>query len=158
DLAEDHEGGRPVAPALVDVGAARLLADGVEPEAAHQSPDLLVVRPGLQPDPDPRGLRPRRRRRRGPAHGATPASGAATRGPLRRAAATRSDSECAGAAPTVMSRPKRVPNSATSGSTTSAKVTGRPRRRAIDVTPRARMPHGTIRPKWERSVVTLSAK
>ena len=36
DVAEDHERGRAVVPALADVRAVRLLADGVQPEVPHQ--------------------------------------------------------------------------------------------------------------------------
>ena len=52
-LAEDHERGGAVVPALADVGAVRLLADGVEPELAHQPLEAVVVlgagRAHLQP-------------------------------------------------------------------------------------------------------------
>ena len=37
DVAEDHEGRRAVVPALADVGAARVLADGVELQVAHDA-------------------------------------------------------------------------------------------------------------------------
>ena len=36
--------------------------------------------------------------------------------------------------------------------------TGGPAAASSEVTPLSVMPHGTIRPKWERSVLTLSAK
>ena len=42
DLAEDEEGGRAAVPALADVGAARLLADGVQALVAHQPAQTLV--------------------------------------------------------------------------------------------------------------------
>ena len=41
---------------------------------------------------------------------------------------------------------------------TSSVARGRPRTRAIDVTPRSAMPHGTIKLKLSRLVFTLSAK
>ncbi len=44
DLPQDHEGRRAVlAPALVDVGTACLLADGVELQTAHQIADLVIL-------------------------------------------------------------------------------------------------------------------
>ena len=53
DVAENHERRRPVVPALTDVRAARLLADGVELAVAHHALEPQVVRrPGrahLQP-------------------------------------------------------------------------------------------------------------
>src|SRR5947207_13298537 len=51
--AEDHERRRAVMPALADVGAVRLLADGVESEPAHQLLEPAIVlrarRAHLQP-------------------------------------------------------------------------------------------------------------
>src|SRR3954451_12913809 len=52
----DEEGGLPVLPALVDVGAAGLLADRVQPLAADQRLQLGVLRAGLQPGLDPVGF------------------------------------------------------------------------------------------------------
>ena len=53
DVAEDHEGGRAVVPALADVRAVRVLADGVELEVAHDAAQPEVVlrprRAHLQP-------------------------------------------------------------------------------------------------------------
>ena len=44
DVAQDHEGGGLVLPALADVGAARLLAHGVQPQLAHHALELHVGR------------------------------------------------------------------------------------------------------------------
>ena len=55
-VATDEEGGLPVFPALVDVGAAGLFADGVQALAADQRLQLGVLRAGLQPGLDPLGL------------------------------------------------------------------------------------------------------
>ncbi len=44
DIAQDHEGGRAVVPALADVGTMRLFANRVQAEAAHQPLQTLVVR------------------------------------------------------------------------------------------------------------------
>ena len=53
DVAEDHERGRAVLPALTDVRAVGFLADGVEVELAHQLLEPEVLRPAwsanLQP-------------------------------------------------------------------------------------------------------------
>ena len=43
DVAQDHEGGGLVLPALADVGAARLLADRVQAQLAHHGLDVRVV-------------------------------------------------------------------------------------------------------------------
>ncbi len=57
DVAQDHEGGRAVlAPALVDVRAAGLLADGMEAQAVHELADLVVG--GRRREPDAQPLRP----------------------------------------------------------------------------------------------------
>ena len=55
-VAEDHERGGAVGPALVDVGAAGLLADRVQVEAAHQVLQLAVL--AAEPGPDLHPLRP----------------------------------------------------------------------------------------------------
>ncbi len=64
DVAQDHEGGGLVLPAFPDVGAARLLADRVQPQLAHHGLDVRVVRAAgcLHLEP---GWLARRCRRRG---------------------------------------------------------------------------------------------
>src|SRR5690606_35734395 len=62
EIAEDHERGRALAEALPDVGAARLLADGVQALLAQDAlhgPEALAV---AEPHADPVGLGERRRR------------------------------------------------------------------------------------------------
>ena len=54
--AQDQERGLPVFPALVDVGAHRFFAHGVELAPAHDVSELPVVGPGLEPDLQPRRL------------------------------------------------------------------------------------------------------
>ena len=51
--AQDHHRGVLLLPALADVGAGRLLADGVELEAAHQRAGLVIFRRDRRLDPDP---------------------------------------------------------------------------------------------------------
>ena len=55
DVAEDHEGGGAVPPALGDVRAARLLAHGVEVLPAHDPLDLRVPVAGRKLDGEPLG-------------------------------------------------------------------------------------------------------
>ena len=43
DIAEDHEGGGAVLPALAHVGAARAFADGVQVERAHDAFEFLII-------------------------------------------------------------------------------------------------------------------
>ncbi len=52
----DQERRLAVFPAFEDVGAARLLADGVQALAPHQVGERGVLRAGAQPGPDPRRL------------------------------------------------------------------------------------------------------
>src|ERR1700738_1753913 len=59
-VAEDHDRRRAGAPALADVRAHRLLADGVEVEAAHLVPHVLVRLAGRQANLEPLGLPLRR--------------------------------------------------------------------------------------------------
>src|SRR5207253_11328115 len=54
-VAQDHEGGRARVPALADVGAARLLTDGVQVEPAHDALQFGVVLAAGQADPEPVG-------------------------------------------------------------------------------------------------------
>jgi hypothetical protein len=75
-IAEDHDRRRALLPALPDVGAAGLLADGVEGQVAQDALELVVVGAGRKPGPDPlrvptQRLRSisRRRRERAAAHG-----------------------------------------------------------------------------------------
>ena len=55
-VAEDHDGRRALLPALADVRAAGLLADGVERLAAHEVLELRVVGAAGQPGLDPLGV------------------------------------------------------------------------------------------------------
>ncbi len=55
-LAIDHEGGRAVAPALVDIGAAGLLAHRDQRERAHGALHVAVRRPEVDLHAQPRGL------------------------------------------------------------------------------------------------------
>ena len=81
-VAEDHDRGRALVPALPDVGAVGLLADRVEVQAAQQALEVVVVLAGRHPGPDPvrvpaeghASRRPLARRpRRRPARSAGPA-------------------------------------------------------------------------------------
>ena len=75
DVAQDHDGQRPPAPALADVGAAGALAHGVEALLVDQGLGLEEGRLGGQLDLDPLGV---------PASARRPAAGAARRAcPLR---------------------------------------------------------------------------
>ena len=65
DVAQDHEGGGLVLPALADVGAAGLLAHRVEAELPHHGLDVRVVGPAGRLDLEPRRLAGGRRDRRG---------------------------------------------------------------------------------------------
>src|SRR5439155_7062473 len=56
DVAQDHERGRRFFPALADVGAVRLLADGVQVEPAQEPFELHVSGPAGRADLEPRGL------------------------------------------------------------------------------------------------------
>ena len=56
DVAQDHEGGGAVLPALADVGTAGLLADRVQRLAAHHALQPQVVRPPGGPHLEPRRL------------------------------------------------------------------------------------------------------
>src|SRR5215470_7876921 len=55
-VAADQERRLPVLPAFKDVGAARLLAHGMQAPASHQALQLAIFRAGPQPDLDPRRL------------------------------------------------------------------------------------------------------
>ena len=55
-VAQDHDGGRALLPALADVRAAGLLADGVERLVAHEVLELRVVGAAGQPGLDPVGM------------------------------------------------------------------------------------------------------
>ena len=54
-VAQDHEGRGTLAPALVDVGAARFLAHRVEVQARHQMIDELVLVVGVETNLEPLG-------------------------------------------------------------------------------------------------------
>ncbi len=169
-VAEDHERGGAVGPALVDVRAAGFLAHGVEVELRTSRLSLaeVVAEVGLHPHP----LGPARP---GPStDSCTPASASrpssrtgrldAVAGSLaghrrgerargrRGARATRRP----GARPT--SAPTCAANRATTASTTARISGASPSTAAIDVTPRSRMPHGTMWSNIARSGSTLSAK
>ena len=55
-VAEDHDRRRALVPALADVRAAGLLADGVEVQAAEQALEVVVVLAGRHPGADPVGM------------------------------------------------------------------------------------------------------
>ncbi len=57
-VAEDHDRGRALVPALPDVRAVGLLADGVQVEAAEQALELVEVVTGRHPGADPVGVAP----------------------------------------------------------------------------------------------------
>ncbi len=57
----DHEGGMLLVPAFADIGAAGLLAHGVQAVGAHDVAGVRVPLGHRRPDPDPVGLRERRR-------------------------------------------------------------------------------------------------
>jgi hypothetical protein len=56
DIAQDHEGGREIFPALADVRAASFLADGVEIPRLHQALQAQVLRPTRRAHLEPRRL------------------------------------------------------------------------------------------------------
>src|SRR5439155_18278660 len=60
-VAHDHEGGVLLLPALADIGAARLLADGDEAVRAHDAAGLDITRRYGSLDADPARLAARRR-------------------------------------------------------------------------------------------------
>jgi hypothetical protein len=55
-IAHDHHGGVPLAPALADIRAGRLLAHGVQAVLAHDPAGLEIAFRGRRLDPDPRRL------------------------------------------------------------------------------------------------------
>ena len=61
-VAQDHDRGRALVPALPDVRAAGLLADRVERQAAEQALELVVVLARRHPRADPVGVAAQRRR------------------------------------------------------------------------------------------------
>ena len=169
-LAVDHERGGAVAPALGDVGAARLLAHRDELEVAHGPLDLEVLGPEVGLGPHPLGLALRdvdalRRRRPRPAGraggprcpaGLVRATGSDARacdgtgsGHLAGAGAAGERGEVAVAvAPhhvvaVVAAGPHRAVARATTASTTSAIEASMPSARS-DVTALSGMPHGTM--------------
>ena len=72
-VAEDHDRGGALVPALPDVRAAGLLADRVEVQAAEQALQVVVVLAGRHPRPDPVGMAAERASsRRPPARPASP--------------------------------------------------------------------------------------
>ena len=75
-VAQDHDGRRALLPALADVGAAGLFADGVERLAAHEVLELLVVGAAGHPGLDPVGMAaPVRSVQPGGVHGAAHGDG-----------------------------------------------------------------------------------
>src|SRR2546425_5707509 len=158
DLPEDHEGRRPVSsPALVDVGAAGLLADSVKAQLIHERPQLQVAGVGLargQSDPQPFGTgRPRILVRlrvaagsgRGLHHGALPLSNDRGSTSARAPAAT-------------IRLPKTSPKRRATGPEISSRPTGLPSRRSSDVISQPAIPQGTMARNPPRFPPTLSAK
>src|SRR5262249_12398359 len=135
DVAHQHERRGPLpGPALVDVGAASLLADGDEREPAHHPPDFLVLPGRVEPD-----FQPGR-----PGH------------PCRLRRRIMEDRQSAHRA--IMSRANTSPNRARTTLATSARAGRFPSTRSMDVTPPSVIPHGTIpRKKGSGSSVTFNA-
>ena len=65
-VAQDHDRGGPLVPALADVRAVGLLADRVEVQAAEQALEVVVVLARRHPGPDPVGVAAERRSSRRP--------------------------------------------------------------------------------------------
>ena len=61
-VAEDHDRGGALVPALADVRAVGLLADRVQAQAAEQALEVVVVVAGRDPGPDPVGVPAERQR------------------------------------------------------------------------------------------------
>ena len=61
-VAQDHDRGGALVPALPDVRAVGLLADRVERQAAQEALEVVVVLAGRQARPDPVGVAAQRRR------------------------------------------------------------------------------------------------
>src|SRR5262249_1920894 len=138
-----HERGRPLPrPALVDVRAARLLADRDEREPAHHAADLLVLAGRVRADLQP--LRP------------LEAQGSGGRGRRkRREAGVRVRTQ--GAA--IISRAKTSAKRLARTGATSVRAGARPRTRSMLVTPPSAIPHGTMPRKLARgSSDTFRAK
>src|SRR5207248_6923791 len=121
-VAADEERRLAVLPALEDVGAGRLLADGVQPLATNEVLEGGVVRPGAQPGLDPRRLLLDRGRRVARLEAQQPASVRGDRGHA-----------------TSVGRSTRTSSRSTTGNT-SRTVTARPVSLVSDVTPASAMP------------------
>src|SRR5690606_36678910 len=147
--AADEEGRRPVFPAFVDVGAAGLLADRVQPLVLHERLEGLILRPHHRLRLDPFGLALDRHGRVADLDAQQPpAVGAGRRGGCRGAAGAHAATSTGAAAM----------KAEATASTTSAGETSAPRTSLRVVTPASAIPQGTIVAKPLSELSQFSAK
>src|SRR2546422_2339577 len=130
DVSQDHEGGRAIAPAFVDVGAAGFLADGVQLQPFDHAAHHAIAGPGIETHFEPGGLRAGLPECRSIGHQEASRTGGRASPSGGRAPAAQSR------LPGIISLPKTMANSPTSTAATSSRGTARPRRRSMEVTVR----------------------
>src|SRR5581483_6977274 len=151
-VATDEEDGLAVLPALEDVGAAGLLAHGVQALALNQAAKLGVLRTHGRPYLDPRRLPLDRGcgvARLDAEHPATfrhHGGHVTERTPGKRASGTPEARTRRGSRSRATPQWTRsLPRWRSTTGSASATVTGRPNSAVSEVTPASLMPHGTIR-------------